>query len=124
MYPSTLYFEGQRYPSAEHAFQAVKSLDLDDRIAMSVCRSPEEAKKAGRVVNLRPDWEDVKVGYMHNILRAKFEDPELAQQLRDTGDAQLIEGNSWGDTFWGMCNGEGQNTLGTLLMLVRKEISE
>ena len=123
MYPEVLYINGEMYPSAEHAFQASKSLDKDVRLGMSVCRSAKEAKQAGRLINLRCDWEDVKVDVMYNILKAKFEDPELAQKLRDTGDEELIEENNWGDTFWGVCKGKGKNTLGQLLMKVRKEIS-
>lgn len=123
MYPEVLYINGEMYPSAEHAFQASKSLDKDVRLGMSVCRSAKEAKQAGRLINLRLDWEDVKVDVMYNILRAKFADPELAQKLRDTGDEELIEENNWGDTFWGVCKGKGKNMLGNLLMKVRKEIS-
>lgn len=123
MYPEVLYINGEMYPSAEHAFQASKSLDKDVRLGMSVCRSAKEAKEAGKLLNLRLDWEDVKVDVMYDILKAKFEDPELAQKLRDTGDEELIEENNWGDTFWGVCKGEGKNTLGQLLMKVRKEIS-
>lgn len=123
MYPGILYINGEMYPSAEHAFQASKSLDKDVRLGMAVCRSAKEAKEAGRLINLRSDWENVKVDIMYSILKAKFEDPELAQKLRDTGDEELIEGNTWGDKFWGVCNGEGKNMLGNLLMKVRKEIS-
>lgn len=123
MYPEVLYINGEMYPSAEHAFQAYKSLDKDVRLGMSVCRSAKEAKQAGRLINLRLDWEDVKVDVMYNILRAKFADPELAQKLRDTRDEELIEENNWGDTFWGVCKGKGKNMLGNLLMKVRKEIS-
>jgi len=122
-YPEVLYINGEMYPSAEHAFQAMKSLDKDVRLAMSVCPSVAEVKRTGKKINLRCDWEQVKVSIMKDILRAKFSDPELAQKLRDTGDEELIEGNTWGDTFWGVCNGKGQNVLGTLLMEVRKEIS-
>ena len=123
MYPEVLYINGEMYPSAEHAFQASKSLDKDVRLGMSVCRSAKEAKQAGRLINLRCDWEDVKVETMYNILKAKFEDPELAQKLRDTGDEELIEENTWGDTFWGVYKGDGQNMLGKLLMKVRKELT-
>ena len=123
MYPEVLYVDGQIYPSAEHAFQAMKCLDKDDRIAMSLRRSSEEAKKAGRLVDLRPDWEEVKVDMMYKVLKAKFEDPELAQKLRDTGDEELIEGNTWKDTFWGVYKDNGQNMLGKLLMKVRKELA-
>lgn len=122
-YPEVLYINGEMYPSAEHAFQAMKSLDSDVRLGISVCPSPKEAKTAGRLVNLRCDWDRVKVDIMHDILAAKFADPKLAQKLRDTGDEELIEGNTWGDTFWGVYKGRGENMLGQLLMKVRKEIS-
>ena len=123
MYPTILYVNGEMYPSAEHAFQASKSLNKDIRMGISVCRSAKEAKEAGRLVSLRPDWEDVKVDIMYNILKAKFENPELADKLRNTKDEDLIEGNTWGDKFWGVCKGEGKNTLGVLLMKVRNELS-
>lgn len=123
MYPTILYINGEMYPSAEHAFQAMKSLNRDDRIAVSVCRSGKEAKEAGRLLTLRDDWEDVKVDIMLSILKAKFEDPELAQKLRETNGHTLVEENTWGDDFWGTCNNRGRNMLGELLMKVRKEIS-
>lgn len=123
MYPTLLYVNGELYPSAEHAFQAMKCLDRNDRIAISVCRSPQEAKQAGKLVDLRPDWESVKVNLMHSILSAKFSNADLAQKLKATGDQELIEGNDWGDNFWGVCDSTGKNMLGKLLMQVREEIA-
>lgn len=123
MYPTIVRINGEMYPSSEHAFQAMKSLDRNDRIAISVCRSPEEAKQAGKHLPLRADWEEVKVALMYQIVKVKFEDPELAAKLRETKDEELVEGNTWGDCFWGKCNGVGQNMLGQILMKVRKEIS-
>lgn len=123
MYPTILEVDGEVYPSAEHAFQAMKCLDKDGRIAMSACRSAKEAKKAGRLVDLRPDWEDVKVDMMYKVLKAKFSDPELAQKLRDTEGNTLVERNTQGDDFWGVnTKGQGRNMLGQLLMKVREEI--
>lgn len=123
MYPSLVSINDERYPTVEHGFQAMKSLNKDDRLAMSVCPSAKEAKRCGRHLNLRPDWEDVKVDIMYKLLKSKFSDPVLAQKLIDTGDEELIEGNTWGDTFWGVCKGVGENNLGKLLMKVRSEIS-
>lgn len=122
MYPCIIEVEGQKYPSVEHAFQAMKSLDSNDRVAMSVCRSPEEAKQAGKLLNLRSDWEQVKVNLMYEILKKKFTDPELAQKLKSTQGEELIEGNTWGDKFWGVYKGQGENQLGKLLMKIREEI--
>lgn len=124
MYPVILHLNGELYPSAEHAFQAMKSLDKDVRLGMSVCPSAKEAKRAGRRIKLRPDWEEVKVDIMYQVLKAKFADPTLAQLLKETGEEELIEGNTWGDTFWGVCRGKGRNELGKLLMRVRTELED
>ena len=72
---------------------------------------------------LRDDWEAVKIQIMYQIVYAKFsQNPLLKQKLLDTGDAYLQEGNTWYDTFWGVCNGVGQNNLGYILMRVREEL--
>lgn len=81
---------------------------------------PSEAKRNGRHCKLRPDWEEVKYDVMHQIVMNKFYgNKELAQKLIDTGDAVLIEGNTWNDTTWGVCKGKGENHLGKILMSVR-----
>lgn len=114
-------FEGIIYPSSEHAFQAAKSLDVRERRQIAALRTPREAKTAGRMIKLRPDWESVKIDVMRTILREKFSErhPELRERLRMTGDQKLVEGNTWHDTFWGVCDGRGQNWLGRILMEIR-----
>lgn len=121
-YPCMIEFEGQFYPSAEHAFQAAKSLDVEERKKYEVIRSASEAKKCGKSENLRPDWETVKIKIMKDILKSKFSRNDLKTQLLSTGDEELIEGNNHGDRFWGQVKGEGCNHLGKLLMEVREEI--
>ena len=82
-----------------------------------------EAKRLGRRVRLRSDWEQVKYDVMLDVVRAKFnQHPDLAQKLLATGDEELVEGNDWGDTYWGVCNGRGKNMLGKILMRVRAEL--
>ena len=82
-----------------------------------------QAKRLGKRVELRPDWEDVKIDIMRQVLKSKFtQNPELKAKLIATGDAELIEGNNWNDRFWGVCNGKGQNHLGRLLMELRAEL--
>ena len=77
------------------------------------------AKRLGRV-ELRSDWEEVKIEVMREVLRCKFsQNPDLKAKLIATGDAELIEGNNWNDRFWGVCRGVGQNHLGRLLMELR-----
>lgn len=87
--------------------------------------NPYAAKKLGKKIKIRPDWEQIKIGIMSALVLKKFEDnKELANKLLDTGDKVLEEGNNWGDTFWGTVNGQGQNMLGKILMTVRLTIRE
>ena len=123
-YPVFIYYEGMKFPSVEHAFQAAKTNDSEVRKLFMAAPTAKEAKRLGRKVKLRGDWESVKVDIMEMLLRQKFADPALREQLLNTKDSMLIEGNNHGDTFWGVCKGEGQNHLGQLLMKIRQEIIE
>lgn len=124
-YPSPVLYDGQTWPTAEHAFQAAKTTSKAHRHAIRIAPSPGTAKRLGREVPLRPDWDRIKCDVMLEILRSKFRDPALAAALLATGDAELIEGNYWGDEYWGRVNmgdGPGLNRLGELLMQVREEM--
>lgn len=119
---SRIKLDGFVYTTVEHAFQAAKTLDMQCRGEICAAGSPGSAKALGRRVPLRLGWEDMKVDVMYRLLQEKFKDPYLREYLLATGDEELVEGNTWGDTFWGVCRGEGQNWLGKLLMQVREEI--
>lgn len=121
-YACSVEFEGLVYPSAEHAYQAAKTLDPAIRECIRACQSPSIAKRLGRQFPLREDWEALKVYLMRCILRAKFSDPTLGMLLLATGYEVLEEGNWWGDTTWGVYRGVGQNLLGKLLMDIRSEL--
>lgn len=121
-YPAKIVYEGIEYSTTEHAFQAVKSLDQGERIKIRNAKTAGIAKRMGKKVNLRNDWESTKIGVMLDVLRLKFAIPELRQALLNTGNAILIEGNHHGDVFWGTANGRGKNNLGKLLMKVREEV--
>lgn len=110
------------FPTMEHYFQANKADNRNDYLHIAYAPTPGEAKRLGRKIRLRSDWEEIKDKVMLTGLRKKFADPELRSLLLATGDEELIEGNYWGDTYWGVCNGVGQNKLGKLLMQVREEI--
>jgi predicted NAD-dependent protein-ADP-ribosyltransferase YbiA (DUF1768 family) len=61
---------------------------------------------------------------MRIILENKFGDYELRERLNSTKGCELIEGNTWGDKFWGQCPlGNGRNELGKLLMSIRDDIT-
>jgi len=108
------------FRTAEHAYQAAKSLDPADWKKIIACASPGIAKRVGKSLKLRPDWEEIKLHIMREIIAAKFDqNPGLRALLIGTGNEKLVEENGWGDTFWGMCNGVGQNHLGHILMEYR-----
>lgn len=120
-----LFYEGWFYPTVEHAYQAAKTLDTVRRYRISECKTPGEAKKLGQMQPLRKDWEQIKLEVMEDLLNIKFQQPHFRRLLLETGDAQLIEGNTWGDTFWGQCPvGNGTNHLGQILMKIRHELRE
>ena len=121
-YNSPITHDGITYPTNEHFFQAMKTLKIDERLAIAAAETPGQSKRMGRSVTLRSDWETIKSYYMELGLRLKFQNPDLAAKLIATGDEELIEGNTWGDRIWGVCNGEGENRLGKLLMKIREEL--
>lgn len=116
--PCEVTLDGVVYPTVENAYQAAKT--LGDRDGFVVCTAGE-SKALGRAVELRPDWESIKIITMIMLLEQKFKPgTEFATMLEETEDAELIEGNWWNDTFWGVCRGEGQNVLGKILMSIRR----
>ncbi len=121
-YESLVLFEGLFFPTVEHAYQAAKTLDREKRQIIKKVSSPGEAKRLGQKVILRLDWEQVKIPIMEKLIRNKFSHDGRRELLLSTDNAELIEGNSWGDTFWGVCKGNGSNHLGKILMKIRAEI--
>lgn len=127
-YYADVVLDGVEYPTIEHAFQAAKTLDPEERQKLLESGSPGAAKRLGREVKMREDWDSIKFGIMEDLIRQKFTRyPDLRQLLLDTGDAEIIEGNTWGDRLWGMTldnSGQyvGQNHLGKFLMKVRAEL--
>ena len=120
MSPSDIRIGAHIFTCVEAAFQSQKNLKEMSRF---VGLSGFDAKKLGRKVELRPDWSVQRVAIMTYLVREKFTQSEfLKHKLMGTQDALLIEGNTWNDTFWGMCNGVGQNMLGKILMQVRTEL--
>lgn len=112
-----------RFPTVEHAYQAEKTLSDVHRVQIQECKTPGEAKKLGRIVPLKPNWEQIKLSVMRELVLNKFSThEELKNKLLETGDQNLIEGNTWGDKYWGMCLNtfEGENHLGRILMDIRK----
>ena len=120
--PAVVLFDGDVYDTVEHAYQAAKTVDREQRARIRAALTPGIAKRLGRRVTMRPDWDTVKLGVMEDLLRQKFTRTAYTPALLRTGGRDLIEGNTWGDRFWGVCNGSGLNHLGELLMKIRDEL--
>lgn len=122
-YPAEVMFEEVLYPTVEHAYQAAKTLRTDMRLRIRDQATPGGAKREGREVVLREDWDYIKVDIMQDLVFKKFTThSDLREKLLATGDAELVEINHWHDTFWGMCNKIGANRLGRILMKVRGDL--
>jgi ribA/ribD-fused uncharacterized protein len=111
-YPVTVTMDGVAYASVEHAYQAAKTLDIEKRWIFTLEVNPRlhaaQAKKLGRKLELRPDWDTgAKDAIMRDLVMQKFAIADvLKKKLLDTGDAYLEEGNWWHDTYWGVCHGK------------------
>jgi len=120
-YRCSVNYKGIIYPTSENAYQAEKCVSIVDKIKF-VNITPGQAKRLGRKIDIVSNWDEIKLGVMRKILEVKFSIPELRALLIRTEDSLLIEGNYWGDIYWGVYNGVGENWLGRLLMEIRSEI--
>jgi len=115
-----LYVLGEKrffVPTVEHCYQADKAVYLIDAERVLLASTPGKAKRIGRAIACRSDWDAIKITRMAYWLDIKFANPYLGNKLIEmTGDRDLIEGNTWGDKFWGKVDGDGENWLGRLLM--------
>lgn len=115
-YPCKITYNGISYLNAEAALHAQKDSSRSEEFKDL---DASAAKKLGRNVTIRTDWDDVKNKIMAQILFQKFSNPKLRGMLLDTGEAELVESNTWHDTYWGVYNGQGRNELGNILMGIR-----
>jgi ribA/ribD-fused uncharacterized protein len=119
-----MYYLGVEFNTLEHAYQAAKAETGEDIQFIKAAPTPAIAKKRGRLIKIQADWNSCKLGVMEELLMIKFSIPKFKERLLATGNAYLEETNWWGDTFWGVCNGVGENWLGELLMKVRTALKE
>lgn len=110
-----------RFTCAEAAFQAHKD---PSRAHEFVGLDGRTAKSLGRKVDLPADWDARRLQVMEDVIRAKFSDLDLVGRLLATGDDPIAEENSWGDRYWGVCDGVGENRLGEILMKIRAELAD
>ena len=123
MYPIDITYKDTQFNSVEKGYQYYKTSSTKEQIKILKCDDPKKCKTIGKSFkHIREDWNQVKLGIMYNLLWLKFNHPPLKEALLLTKGYELIEGNLWGDTWWGVCDGIGENYLGKLLMKVRSEI--
>ncbi len=128
-YYADLTIGSYTYSTVEHAYQAHKTRSLRWQERIRRAPTPKVAKRLGYQVPLREDWEEIKLPVMKDLIRRKFAIdtyPALTAKLLATGDALLVEGNTWGDRFWGVDRetGLGLNHLGRILMEIRGEVAD
>lgn len=125
-YPCRITYRGVSVATTEHAYQIAKCALQPQLELLATVKTPGDAKRYGRIVALVSNWEEIKDTVMEQVLRIKFGQMGLQQLLLETKNEQLIEGNRWGDRYWGMTVNragelDGQNKLGKLLMKLRAE---
>ena len=125
-YPCKVLYEGIEYPSSEHAYVAAKTDNQLQKLAISEISNTSDVKRFWRTLKLKENWDSIKVSIMKNIVESKFDQNiDLMKLLQETRHYELIEGNNWGDKFWGQSPlGTGRNELGKILMSVRDDITK
>lgn len=133
-YPCSIEYDGLLYPSVEHFYVPMKSNSEQniDNITYSniefrkliIFKTASSAKRLGRKISIRNDWDNIKDNIMYFALKEKFKDKSLLEKLKITEEYELIEGNYWHDNYWGSCYCErccfnGKNKLGKMLMSIR-----
>jgi len=147
-YLSNMYFlenwiqtdQGFLVPTSEHAYQAAKFVDIDaHKQVASACAEMLDprvyadglaAKEMAHSLieqgaEVRLDWEIARDGIMLVSARQKFvRNRPILEKLIATEFEEIVEGNDWGDRYWGVDpvgSRNGKNMLGKILMRVRDE---
>jgi len=122
-----LEYEGISYPTVEHFYVSMKTTDIELRQTISKIETPGKAKRFGqKEIDIRDDWDDIKISIMQYGLNVKFNKPYFKELLLSTGDQKIIEGNLWHDNFYGSCHcdecgDKGRNILGKMIMELRTD---
>lgn len=118
MYPAEIRCNGMKFKCVESAFQAFKTSNVEIQKSFQDLTGPE-AKRLGRRIKLRPGWERQKIKVMAALVQIKFhQHPDLLKKLLEINE-EIVEDNTWKDTFWGRYNGYGENHLGKILMNIQ-----
>lgn len=112
-------YDGRMWISLKHLYNGLKTDNKIVRDGIREAATPAEAEQLGRKVKLRPGWTGMRLDVRRLCLKLKFSSPKLRDKLLATGDELLVNGNEKGETFWGVCDGKGENNDGKLLMALR-----
>ena len=117
-----LIYQGIKYRTVEHFYQAMKTKDLLKRKEIAALSSPYYAKSKGKRLIIREDWNNIKLSVMEFALKWKFKEGTIWYEILNNTKGELVEWNNWGDTYWGkdIKTKEGENNLGKLLMNLRR----
>lgn len=129
LYRRDVDFEGETFPTSEHAYQAGKARKAAVRKWLMEAPSPALLAMAAHGLyywDIAPGWSTSKFDRMRRVLYAKFtQHTDLRELLLSTGDARLVESatvDNEVNRLWGEVNGVGRNMLGVLLMELRSEL--
>ena len=121
-------YHNVKYPTSEHAYQAAKTSNPIQREAIKNTDTPDDAKRMGRRVEIKSNWDEIKDEVMYEIVSNKFKNKRMQAKLLATENEQLVEGNYWHDNHFGSCYCKKclqlpkENVLGKILMRVRDEL--
>jgi len=123
-YPCTVVYCSTIFLSSEHAYVWAKTTDQEEKLQVISTPAPGKVKRLGKKLkHLRPDWNCNKLRIMFDVVYAKFsQNKDLAAILEASGDYEITEFAPWGDNFWGVVDGVGENNLGKILMAVRSAL--
>lgn len=121
--PCVIVYAGMEFLSVEAAYVAAKTDRVELRREIQMLDTPSKCKQYGKSIELRHGWEEMRLDVMEHLLRQKFKaGTPLGDKLKATGNCLIVEGNTWGDTFWGQCHGVGHNHLGKMIMQIRSTL--
>ena len=122
-FPVQIEYEGLTYPSVEHAYQAGKLINIEDR-KLFLIMSAGQAKRNWKKYKTYNLTEEFRLNLMYQLLSIKFNQEPFKSLLIATGDCYIQEGNRFSDTFFGYClkTNQGKNMLGHLIMQIRMEL--
>lgn len=126
MYDCDIEFMGHKFKSVENAYMFAKKPNDIEWLNKCLSMSPGDVKKESKRITLREDWEVVKLAIMYNLLKQKFTQEPFRTNLLGTRNENIVEGNRWNDTFWGVdikaTPNVGENWLGRLIMDIRTKL--